>query len=148
MPGADRLYFLHEDGFAYYSDGAVTFLPAEWLDTVGDLPHFSATSQALYVIAKNGLFLLGQDDMLTEVVVPQTKAGFGLNDTLIELGCGGQSIGFLGWKTGIYSLDPTGEADLIMQSQSPIRVYGVTPDGSSILFSEKEGRLKLLSSEC
>lgn len=148
MPGTDRLYFLHEDGFAYYSDGAVTVLPADWLDTIGEFPHFFATSQALYVIAKNGLYLLGQDDMLTEVVVPQAKAGFGSNDTLIELGCDGQSIGFLGWKTGIYSLDPTGEAYLIMQSQSPIRVFGVTPDGTSILFSEKEGLLKLLSVEC
>ena len=148
MPGTDRLYFLHEDGFAYYSDGAVTVLPVEWLDTVGKLPHFFATNKALYVVARNGLYLLSQDDTLIEVLAPQEEVGFGLNDKVFDLGCDGQSIGFFGWKTGIYLLDPIGEADLIMQSQSPIRVYGTTADGRSILFSEKEGRLKLLSAEC
>ncbi|WP_299602618.1 hypothetical protein [uncultured Tateyamaria sp.] len=148
MPGTDRLYFLHENGFAYYSDGQVSLLPAEWLGIVGNLPHFLATNHALYVAATNGLFLLGRDDTLTEVLAPRTKAGFGSNDKVFDLGCGGLSIGFFGWKTGIYSLNPTGEAALIMQSHSAIEVYGALPDGKSILFSEKEGHLKLLRAEC
>ncbi|MBT8152997.1 hypothetical protein KMP13_03650 [Epibacterium ulvae] len=148
MPGTDRLYFLHGNGFAYYSGGEVSPLPAEWLDTVGKLPHFLTSETALYVIASNGLFRFGQDDTLTKVWTPQSKVGFGPNNYVFDLECEGNSIGFLGRKTGIYSLDPNGEATLIAQSHSAIQVYGVMPDKKSILFAESNGQLKLLSAEC
>ena len=148
MPETDRLYFLHENGFAYYSNGVVKFLPTEWLDTVGNLPRFFATQHRLYVAASNGLYLLGEDDTLNQVLEPQTQSGFGVNDEVFDLGCDGYGVGFFGWQTGIYSLDPTGMVTLVAQSPSPIRVYGLMPDGRSILFSEQDGRLKLLSAEC
>lgn len=148
MPGTDRLYFLHENGFAYYSGGEVSLLPAEWLGTVGKLPHFLATKTALYIAAHNGLYLIGQDDTLTKVLTPQTNAGFGSNDKVFDLGCDGHSVGFFGFKTGIYSLGPNRKATLIFQSSSPIQVYGVMPDKRSILYAEKEGSLKLLSAQC
>ncbi len=148
MPETDRLYFLHSGGFAYYSDGVVTRLPAEWLDTVGKFPKFLTTEQALYIAAQNGLYLLRPDNKLTEVIASPDEAGFATHSKLFDLVCAGQSIGFFGWKTGIYSLKPTGEVDLILQSEAPIRAYGTTPDGMSVLFSEKDGRLNLLTAEC
>lgn len=148
MNGTNRLYFLHKNGFAYFSGGEVSLLPSEWLDTVGELPHFFSTKNALYVAANNGLFLLGQDDTLMKVLIPQIKSGFGLNSKVFDLGCDGHSVGFFGRNTGIYSLGPNRKATLVFQSSSPIRVYGVMPDKRSILFAEREGSLKLLSAHC
>ncbi len=144
----DRLYFLHEDGFAYYSNGKVKRLPAEWLDSVGKLPHFVTTNHALYIAAGNGFFLVGEDDTLTHVVAPQSQAGFGVDHNAFELECEGYGVGFFGSKTGIYSFDLNGMVTLIEQFPAPVKPYGVMPDGKSGLFSERDGHLKLLSAEC
>jgi hypothetical protein len=147
MPGTDRLYFLHSDGFGYFSEGEVIRLPESWLETVGKLPKFFKSHSSLYVGAKNGLFQITDDDQIKRVLRPDA-AGFSLGTEIHTMSCNNTSLGFVGFKTGVYIMRPDGEAERVYQATSPIRVLYVSPERNEVLFSERDGLLKQISVLC
>lgn len=146
MPGTDRIYFLHETGFAYYVDGAVTRLPDAWLETVGDLPRFRVLRDALYIAARKGLFLVGRDGTLTQVLAARDEVGFSLDAEVFDLGC--EAIAVLGRNAGIYRFSADGAVERVHDAGGPVRVLGQVPGDGPVLFAEKNGRLKLVEADC
>ena len=147
MPGTNRMYFLHSEGFAFYADGQVTALPKHWLSIVGDVPKFLKSHNALYVASDNGIFHITKDGRLVQLLKAK-KPHLSLHAKIFTTSCETKSIGFFGWRAGIYTMHSDGSAKLIYQSPSPVKIYGTSSAGDAVLFAEKEGQLKSVNVTC
>lgn len=147
-PRSGALYFVHNRGFSYYSDGVVTNLPESWMDLVGSVPKLFSSQYALYIGGENGIFHIENDNSLNQIWSPKSDYWSALEIEVFDLDCEDLSLGFFGRSDSVYSFHPDGFIELVYQSQNSLRPLGVLPTGQSLVLHEGGEESSLIELGC